>query len=53
VGRQASFPRLARFRRLAKDYERLAFTLEGMHLAEFAILMLALLASWTELHNTR
>jgi transposase len=37
---------MARFRRLAKDYERLASTLRGMHLAAFAILMLARLASW-------
>src|SRR5882724_11025295 len=32
---------LARFRRLAKDYERLASTLAGMHLAAFAFVMLA------------
>ena len=37
-----------RFRRLAKDYERLAATLKGMHLAAFAIVMLARLANWTE-----
>jgi transposase len=37
---------MTRFRRLAKDYERLASTLRGMHLAAFAILMLARLASW-------
>ena len=37
---------MARFRRLAKDYERLASTLRGMHLAAFAILMLARLANW-------
>ena len=37
---------MARFRRLAKDYERLASTLKGMHLAAFAILMLARLVNW-------
>jgi transposase len=37
---------MARFRRLAKDYERLASTLRGMHLAAFAILMLARLMNW-------
>ena len=30
----------ARFRRLAKDYERLTATLEGMHYVAFSILML-------------
>ena len=32
---------LARFRRLAKDYERLPETLAGLHLVAFSILMLA------------
>jgi transposase len=45
---ERSFAWLARFRRLAKDYERLASTLEGMHLAAFAFVMLARLANWTE-----
>jgi transposase len=39
---------LARCRRLAKDYERLATTLAGMHLAAFAFLMLARLMNWGE-----
>jgi transposase len=43
---ERSFAWLTRFRRLAKDYERLASTLKGMHLAAFAILMLAQLANW-------
>jgi transposase len=43
---ERSFAWLARFRRLAKDYERLASTLKGMHLAAFAIVMLARLANW-------
>jgi transposase len=43
---ERSFAWLTRFRRLAKDYERLASTLKGMHLAAFAIVMLARLANW-------
>ena len=43
---ERSFAWFARFRRLAKDYERLASTLKGMHLAAFAIVMLARLANW-------
>ena len=43
---ERSFAWMARFRRLAKDYERLASTLKGMHLAAFAILMLARLANF-------
>jgi len=38
---ERSFAWLARFRRLAKDYERLASTLAGLHLAAFAFVMLA------------
>ena len=45
---ERSFAWLTRFRRLAKDYERLASTLKGMHLAAFAIIMLARLANWPE-----
>src|SRR4051794_38195642 len=43
---ERSFAWLVRFRRLAKDYERLASTLKGMHLAAFAFVMLARLANW-------
>ena len=43
---ERSFGWLVRFRRLAKDYERLASTLKGMHLAAFANIMLARLANW-------
>jgi transposase len=39
VGR--SFAWMARFRRLAKDYERLPKTVEGLHLVVFACIMLA------------
>jgi transposase len=45
---ERSFAWLTRFRRLAKDYERLASTLKGMHLAAFAFIMLARLANWPE-----
>jgi transposase len=45
---ERSFAWLTRFRRLAKDYERLASTLKGMHLAAFAIVMLARLVNWPE-----
>jgi transposase len=43
---ERSFGWLIRFRRLAKDYERLASTLAGMHLAVFAVIMLTRLANW-------
>ena len=45
---ERSFAWLARFRRLAKDYERLASTLKGLHAAAFAFVMLARLANWPE-----
>lgn len=38
---ERSFGWMARFRRLARDYERLPRTLEGMHLVAFIFLMLA------------
>ena len=41
---ERSFGWLARFRRLARDYERLAQSLAGFHLIAFAILMAARLA---------
>ncbi len=44
---ERSFAWLTRFRRLAKDYERLASTLKGIHLAAFAIVMLARLVNWS------
>lgn len=37
---ERSFAWTARFRRLVRDYERLAETLVGLHLVAFAILML-------------
>lgn len=44
---ERSFAWLTRFRRLARDYERLASTLRGMHLAAFVFVMLARLAKWS------
>ena len=38
---ERGFAGMARFRRLARDYERLATTLEGFHYVAFALLMLA------------
>jgi transposase len=37
---ERSFAWAARFRRLARDYERLAETLVGMHLLAFVFIML-------------
>jgi transposase len=37
---ERSFAWMAKFRRLAKDYERLADTLKGLHFVAFAILLL-------------
>lgn len=42
---ERSFAWAARFRRLARDYERLADTLRGLHFVAFAILMLRNLMS--------
>ncbi len=38
---ERSFGWMARFRRLARDYERLPDTLKGLHFLAFAVLMLA------------
>ena len=45
---ERSFAWAVRFRRLAKDYERLASTLAGMHLAAFVCVMLAQLMAMGE-----
>jgi transposase len=42
---ERSFTWAARFRRLARDYERLPETVAGLHLAAFACLMLQRLAN--------
>jgi transposase len=48
---ERSFGWMARFRRLARDYERLATTLEGLHYLAFSMLMLhnaaPILAAWS------
>lgn len=44
---ERSFAWMARFRRLARDYERLATTLEGWHFVAFACLMLRNLFTFT------
>jgi transposase len=38
---ERGFAWMARFRRLAKDFERLPKTVEGLHLAVFACFMIA------------
>ena len=42
---ERSFGWLARFRRLARDYERLPMVLSGLHFLVFAVLMLPA-AAW-------
>jgi transposase len=43
---ERSFAGAARFRRLARDYERLATTLAGLHFVAFACVMPRNLMSW-------
>ena len=43
---ERSFAWAARFRRLARDYERLADTLRGLHFVAFAVVMLRDLMAW-------
>ena len=50
---ERSFAWLARFRRLARDYERLPTTLAGLHFVAFASLLLHRAASmFAQVHNT-
>jgi len=50
---ERSFAWMARFRRLARDYERLAETLVGLHFVAFAMLMAHPSSlSWCKVHNT-
>lgn len=49
---ERSFAWAARFRRLAKDYERLQTTLAGLHFAAFACLMLQRAEPLLKVHNT-
>ncbi len=48
---ERSFAWLSRFRRLARDYERLPETLGGFHFVAFAVLMLTRLAPGLRLLN--
>jgi transposase len=43
---ERSFAWAARFRRLARDYERLPTTVAGLHFIAFACLMLHRAAPW-------
>ena len=45
---ERSFDRVSRFRRLARDYERLPETLAGLHFVAFVILMLKNVAELLE-----
>ena len=45
---ERSFAWSARFKRLAKDYERLPETLAGMHVLAFCTLMLGALGAWLQ-----
>ena len=48
---ERSFAWLSRFRRLARDYERLPETLAGFHFVAFSVLMLNRLAPGLSLLN--
>ncbi len=48
---ERSFAWATRFRRLAKDYERLPETLAGLHFVAFACLMLGRLSQPSQVHN--
>ena len=49
---ERSFAWTARFRRLARDYERLPETLAGLHLVAFVILMLRRAGDLASVHNS-
>lgn len=49
---ERSFAWMARFRRLARDYERLPETLAGLHFVAFVILLLRRAADFALVHNT-
>jgi transposase len=48
---ERSFAWTGRFRRLARDYERLTTTLVGLHYVAFAVLMRQRLVSQLVVHN--
>jgi transposase len=49
---ERSFAWASRFRRLAKDYERLPETLIGLHFVAFVCLLLHKAAQLLQVHNT-
>jgi transposase len=49
---ERAFAWMARFRRLARDYERLPATLAGLHLVAFVILLLRRAADFAQVRNT-
>ena len=49
---ERSFAWVTRFRRLARDYERLPETLAGLHFLAFAVLMLARFINLLQVHDT-
>ena len=49
---ERSFAWMARFRRLARDYERLPETIAGLHVVAFAMLMLQRAAALAVVHNS-
>ena len=50
---ERAFAWMARFRRLARDYERLPSTLVGLHTVAFVILLLRRAADFAQVRNTR
>ena len=49
---ERAFAWMARFRRLARDYERLPSTLAGLHTVAFVILLLRRAADFAQVRNT-
>lgn len=47
-----AFARMARFRRLARDYERLPATLAGLHLVAFSVLLFRRAADFAAVRNS-
>ncbi|KMO12834.1 transposase, partial [Methylobacterium platani] len=49
---ERAFAWMARFRRLARDYERLPATLAGLHLVAFSVLLLRRAADFAVVRNS-
>ncbi|MBB2961461.1 transposase [Methylobacterium sp. R2-1] len=49
---ERAFAWMARFRRLARDYERLPTTLAGLHLVAFSVLLLRRAADFAAVRNS-